>query len=95
MTLESTYVKIVKCKNPDFWYNDKIDQVYKVTSPERKGSPPYTMFASPSRSGSIVVDVALNEFGFGYVDEGDFVFMDKIKLFSRYDILKMENNGNY
>jgi hypothetical protein len=87
MTLESTYVKIVKCKNPDFWYNDKIDQVYKVTSPERKGSPPY--------KGSIAVDVALNEFGFGYVDEGDFVFMDKIKLFSRYDILKMENNGNY
>lgn len=87
MTLESTYVKIVKCKNPDFWYNNKIGQVYKITSPERKGSPPY--------KGSIAVDVALNEFGFGYVDEGDFVFMDKIKLFSRYDILKMENNGNY
>jgi hypothetical protein len=86
MSLESTFIKIVSCKNSDFWYKNKIGQTFQVTSPERKGSPPF--------KGSIAVDVSFNEFGFSYVDEGDFVFMNKPYLFSRYNILKMENSGN-
>ena len=87
MSLESTYIKIVKCKNLDYWYNGKIGQFFQVTNPELKKS-----FLI---NGKISVSVDLNEVINYYVDKGDFIFINKPKFLSRYDILKMENYGNH
>ena len=65
----------------------KLVSFFQVTNPELKKS-----FLI---NGKISVSVDLNEVIHYYVDKGDFIFINKPKLLSRYDILKMENYGNH
>ena len=31
--VEPTYVKIIKCHSPNYWYNNKIGQIYQISGP--------------------------------------------------------------
>jgi hypothetical protein len=76
------FVKIIKCNDQNYWYNDKIGQIYQVAGPELKKSPPLVDTIA------VVVPIFVAPgFGWSYIDDGDYVFLSKIKLFNRYDLL--------